>query len=296
MALYFRTGFRVYASFFGQRIDTSWLGKLQKDTSYAIDGLYWSQRLAVHCHESENVGELGEKISGKINEIMDVIQDPIAKEVGKLAAKLNGMSYEHYMDADFDFLGFPRSEDGWALGYEAFKTAHSLERVIDLEEYVLEALPETPEMCRAEEAWADKHFGGTGFNCSNIDQDTTFNAEKQTQRLEEQEQKQGDLQECKALGTCKKPKETTSNGEATTTTPSSNSNPPSGTPTMVESVVEDQEACKVLGKCKPPTATPTMVESVVKDQEACKVLGKCKRRVPRRVHNADSTAVTFVID
>lgn len=273
---YFRTGVRLYASFFGQRIDTSWLGKLQKHTSYAIDGLYYSHRLALHCQMSKDGEGIADAISGAINHVLDGLQDPIERKVREVSEKLNSLGKDDYLPGDYVLMGFPTAQDGTAVGYEAFKDRHNLVQQGDNEVYILPARPETPEMCKAEEAGA-KHYGGTGRNCSNINSNTSYNGTAKSVAFEAQESHFADSQLCKVGGIgCK------SSSDQVTATASS----PTETSTLLSTVAATALPTSTTSSIaiSSPAALSVGPEASQEDRmqaaQVCKLGGICPSMVP----------------
>lgn len=202
--LIFRFGARLYASFFGYRLDTSFAGKLQK-TAHAISGLYYSKPIHVHCHALEDDTSPAEFLGKHVNNFLDKIQKPIKDSVAELSNVLSKAGKEKFKDADEEYMCGPRAIDGTCLGFEAFKGYHNLHHPEDTEIYAPVAIPETTAECSADEA-AKHLINGTKKDCNNLPGPAVFNFTKELNTSRAEEEAIANARLCKYTGkNCKKP-------------------------------------------------------------------------------------------
>lgn len=164
-----RTGAKFYASFFGFRVDTSWLGKLQKNCDYAVDGLYYSSRLGIHCEMFDDGDSLGEHIAKGINKVLHEMQKPIVRKIKEVEREFNNIGKHKGYVQDMD--GTSRLGQLQAVGFIIDKGLNNTS--LDDEIYLFDPMPWTKDDCELASSEADRY--GTIKNCTTSLNDTHFN-------------------------------------------------------------------------------------------------------------------------
>ncbi|GIZ38103.1 hypothetical protein CKM354_000152700 [Cercospora kikuchii] len=204
VAMFLRTGIKFYASCFGQRIDTSWAGKIQK-AEYAIDGFYHSWRLFLKCKRLEKGESFAEHVEKHINDILEKAQRPIKEAISRLNDKFQALQHggKDWLDADETYLCGPKSGTS-CLAFEAFKSYHNIHDTNDDEVYIPALIGETREECEADQVGI-KHINGTLKDCYNIETPGPFNYTKMHEEAKNETIKVADLELCHVYNNCTKP-------------------------------------------------------------------------------------------